>query len=308
MRKILALCLAAILLVSMTACNNKEQTPTIGEVTMPSDLDAKVYPYNDEKIENEDGTKTYKTSYIVHTSNFYDVLTVDDIKYSTTNGMQLFSEIYQDAKLNVINVNNLEKTGTCAFIYIESPILIDFKKMYVYVEGPKTYDESISSKEDYVAKNGSTDGWYSMYLTVSSAQYPSDKIESTYTKNGSGVAKLYDDGRSMFKYELTDDVNIITGNTMLTKYKVTSLRNASLEVFAEQIETSGVPAMIDGEEYVVEDVSEKLSVYCIVEGEYVWIGYQTVDGSDFTNYDGMIPDCIVYVAATYHAFCVNSEN
>lgn len=301
----IALIIALLMaMMCLTACKNDENPTPTGPVFTPTDVDIKTYNCDEWKEEAEDGTRTYYTVLLTYTDDCYDVLTADDLKYSSNDGMIPLTDAFSDVTVDVINVNNYNKVGVCAYIRITSPKLIDMKKVHTLVEGPPEYDENIVTKEDYVSKNGSSDGWQSVLTNIVSTTPPYDEIEAIYTQEDTGVIRLYTNDRAQYWYEITDEARVMKGADFLTKYKVTPIKNSTLEDFTTNLLTNGVPINIVDGEIVETDLDERITLACNIVDGYVWIGFSTVDGSDFKDYDGEVPYAIVYPTNTRHLFCV----
>ena len=138
------------------------------------------------------------------------------------------------------------------------------------------------------------DGWGRVMASVIDAIPRYDEIIKLQTAINNGVIKIKSANGEQYYYESVDPVPVIDGNAMKTKITVDPMQDSSIEILLENLIQYGSFASItDG---VVEEVEldERLRVVGEVVDDELWLGFETADGSNLNEYDGVIPNAIVY--------------
>lgn len=182
---------------------------------------------------------------------------------------------------------------------------MDTKKIYVLLEGAVEYNENVQTMEDYIAINGSADGWLYMMTSVSSKVASIETTSALFASVNSGVVKLCNSNYDQYYYESDSANTVIDGNRMMTRFAVVSLTDGNLEEFVNNIVTDGhVAQLTDGTPTAIELDKRLQIVGEIINGE-VWLGFEIVDGSDFSEYDGEIPNAITYTYIITSCFVIS---
>lgn len=309
MKKLVSILLSIVMVACMmSACNNEKPddnfaTIVTGEATVAKHS-AAVYPIDNWREDAEDGSRTYYTTLLIYSDNFYGAPTIEDIKYKTDNGYENLIDVIEGSSVTIYDINNQPVNGICTYVKIKTHALVDTKKIYAYLSGPSEYNPETLTIDKYKEVHGSTDGWVEMLSSVTTKSAPSDDVARLQTDIYSGVIRLYDDNSSLFYYNSNNANPIVDGNTRLTKIDVDKLKDSPEESLILDLKENGTVAkIVDGKVEIV-DLDERLKITGkIVDGE-VFLGFETVDGSDFGEYDGEIPDAIVYDTLRQYTFVV----
>jgi hypothetical protein len=306
MKKIILLILTIVIVAcSLMACTNNGSDINIvtGEDTI-AEYTANAYLLDSWRNDMDDGNREYYITLLLYSNDYYDAPSIDDVKYKTDDGYGSLMEAIEDSTIVVYQMNNELKAGICSYVKIKTNKLIDTKKIYVLLEGPEKYQENTLTKEEYLLANGSLDGWRSVLTSITESTPPYDEVTTLQTSLNNGGIRLYDDTKSQFYYESDGANKIIDGSTMLTKVFVDPMKNSTLDMLGSALQMGGVANFVDGKVELTE-LNQRLKIaYKIVDNE-LWIGFETVDGSDINKYDGEIPDLIVYTYDKISCFVVN---
>lgn len=304
---IVSCAIAALLLIGglIWILKPAPSTPEIKNEGVPVDFNAYMYIIDNWQSKEND-TVCYYLTLVVYSEDYYDCLTEDDIKYVTNSGYVPLSSAVENTSVTVYPINRDAKKGVCSYVKIKSPRLLDTKKIYAYAEGPIAYQENVNTKEDYKNANGTLDGWRALYISVTTKSFNIDNTESLRSIY-EGVIRLSTDNNEQYYYESRTPSPIINENKMLTKIYVDPLKKATLETFMDALINNATFSVInDGVAEKVE-LDPRLKVIGeIVDGE-VLIGFETVDGSSFEDYDGAVPDAIRYESGSKYTFIVKTN-
>lgn len=296
MKKLLCLVMVVLLIVSLTACKNNEQpAPTITPVGSTAKFEVTTYLVEEWKDINENNETTgYNYILLVYTDGFYCHVENNDIKFLDTTERKPLTEAIDGATVQTINLNAGNKKGTCAYVTIKIPKLIDTRKINILVEGPATYDAEVSTKDEYIKKHGNDDGWYATLTSISTHTPTYQDVELNYKSETSGMLRLFDTGRSQYWYEnvsaaaLKDSKIIITMN-------VTPLKNTTIDDFVKGFKEGCYFVDIDENGAFKEaKLDDRLEFVIATSGNAVELIMQMKDGSDIANYDGKMPSAIIY--------------
>jgi hypothetical protein len=293
----------------MSACKNKkEPAPTAPSEQVsitPAEFTASVYMVDSWRKDMEDGSREYYITLLMHSEDYYDAPTSDDIKYQTDDGYASLTDAIEGSSISIYQTNAETKMGISTYAKIKTPKLIDVKKIHVLLEGPAEYDKDALTKEDYASKYGNTEGWRALLSCVSSKTPPIALAAQLQSTIDYGVVRMFDQNYSFFYYEKSEGEVVVDANKKVSKFTVDIMRDITLEPIATSIANATYCVkFIDGKAQKVE-LDKRLKIFSsIVNGELI-VGFETVDGSDFSTYDGEIPDAIAYVYDTTHYFTID---
>ena len=306
-KKNIILLFAIIVLFSLVACKQDGASVVKGEQEL-ADYEATAYLLDSWK-EIDNNSTTYITSIIVYSEDFYDCPTSDDVKLLTENDYKPLSETIEQSEITVYTMNKNLYRGIYTHIKIKSPELLDTTKIYIDVEGPLGQQEKERTKDEYEKTNGSLDGWVGLMLQVSERNIPSIAGKHDLTDSLKyGTVEIINKNRDQFYYlsEMTE--SIVENNKILTKFFIDAVTESDVNEIPNNLIIDGKVANIIDSKVEIVELDERLTIYCeIIDGE-LWVGYETVDGSDFSAYDGNTPDAVVYnVAGVNNCFIIKES-
>jgi hypothetical protein len=285
-----------VLLVAMIIAVGKDPVDDkhnlVTNAATPSEYSAQTYLIDSWREDFDNGAKKYYITLAMHSNDYYALIKNDDVKYLKDGKYEPLTEACVGSSVEVFNMN-VTQSGICAYAKISTNELIDIKKIYVKMSGPMKYDMDTLSKDAYVEKYGTTDGWCSKLATVSERSIPHIEMFAMQGGFETGVIRLHTAQSDMYYYESTKNP-VTNENSIVTKFNITSLKDCDIETLVNIVANQTVFAnIVDG---VVSEVKldQRLQVIShIVDGE-AWIGFETIDGSDISAYDWEIPDAIVH--------------
>ena len=292
MRKnILIICLCVLMLVFLCSCGESDQYAEPGDVIQYNATASIVDSWKD----TEGDAAIYVTSIVLHSDDFYDCPQANDVNISTDEGYQVLTDFVPGAEIVVYNLNESLHQGVYTYMKIKSPKLLDTKKIYVNLEGPVEYQNDIDTSEKYLEVNGSMDGWCNLLVQLSEYDKQASKnwghmIDS----NSYGVIELVNKDRDQFYYSYIDDNMIINNDKMLKKVFIDKLTNSDINQIVDQLIQDGQVANIVNGEIEIINIDDKLEIYSCVDNGELFVGFKTTDGSNFNEYNGEIPEVIVY--------------
>lgn len=296
MKKLLCLIMAVLMIVSLTACKNNEQPePTIIPIGSTAKFEVKACFVEEWKnLDDNNETTRYNYIVIVYTDGFYSSIENNDVKFLDASDRKPLTEAIDGATVNVINLNTINKKGTCAYVTFTTPKLIDTRKISILVEGPATYDSETNTKEEYVAKHGNDDGWYATLTSISTHTPTYQDVELSYKGDDSGMIRLFDTGRSQYWYDSVSAATLKDSKISISM-NVTPLKNTTVDDFIKGFKEGCyfVDINEDGSFKEVE-LNKQLEFVIVANNNAVELIIQMKDGSDIANYDGKIPSAIIY--------------
>lgn len=282
----------------MSACKN-EKSPTQNDPTNPTakvepaSYSARTYMIDQWRVDLDDGSREYYITLLMHSNDYSARPTSEDVKYHTDDGYYPIEDSFDNAVVEVYQPE-LVTNGTCAYAKIKTSQLIDTKKIHVQLSGPKEYQEGIQTKDDYVAINGSADGWCSVLTQISSMSTPNAEALKMQKPNVGGLLRLSDEKYSQYYYAPTEQTGIVDKDRIWSKFTIDALKNATLDNAKTHITQHGEPVNFENGIAKKVELDKRLKIVCDVVDGCLWVGVATVDGSDIAQYDGEIPDMIVY--------------
>ena len=291
-KKIIALFLCCLIVVSVAACN-ESKTPTTSPVE-PVGYTATAYILDSWK-DTSGESAVYITSIMLYSKDFYDCPDVSDVKILTDDQYENLTDVVEGSEITVYTMNESLHNGIYTHMKIKSPKLLDTKKIYVNLEGPIEYQENVKTSEEYLEVNGSLDGWASLLVQLSERVQPSAEDRCAMIDSLSyGVIELVNQNRDQFYYASSNSKVVIEGNKMVTKIFIDPVTNSDMNQIPDQLIKDGEVANIVDGKLVMSELDERLAIYSCVENGELLIGFETIDGSDFKSYNGEVPDAIVY--------------
>jgi hypothetical protein len=283
----------------LSACNNNSEQNTdpsivTGDVE-PSEFSANTYLLDSWREDAEDGSRSYYITLLMYSDDYYACPTTNDVKYKTGKEYQVLTNAIEGAEVTLYQVNTELKSGICTYAKIKTPALLDTKKLYVYLAGPIEYDENTLTEEAYKAQHGSLDGWRKLLTRVSKNSPPNEDVVSMQTSINSGVIRLCDEHYTQYYYSSQNPHPVVDGNRSMTKITIDPMKEeGTLENLATHLTQYGGVALIKNDIATTTELDARLRVvYEIIDNE-LWLGFETVDGSDISTYDGDIPNAISY--------------
>ena len=298
-KKISCFALAALMIMSMSACGNKE-TPDIE--TFP----AIEYEYSittrvvDEwRVDHEDGSRTYYISLHAETDKMYCEPSVNDISYTTDDGRKPLLEAIEGSDIQMINYSEEKKESTSLSIIITTPKLIDKNKIRIVYSGPSSYDPDATDRASYEAKHGAG-SWGSLDATISSSSFSSSLIITSFDgidhglmsqqfedNGGSHTIAAYIDNRAHDSMVVENDKAYLNLPAIcINRWDPANGVSGLLRVFC--------PKNTNDKEAEIVTLDENLETYLEYTDGAFKIGYKTVDGSDIQPYLENIPDWIEF--------------
>jgi hypothetical protein len=227
-------------------------------------------------------------TFLLYSEDYYDEPDSDDIKYLTENGYEPIGDVVEGIEMKLYAMNSTSKEGICSYLKIKTNKLIDAQKIYALLEGPVKYDETLNSHEEYKEKYGDDVAWGSLMVNYTTHNVPTADVSSISPKNGEGVIFLADGKSSSYYYNMTNNT-IVNGNKMLRKMEVEQFSDAGLESLVETLKFAIPAKIVDGEVQRVDDLDENIHVCCEIIDGCMWIGFETVNGSDINSYKDIVP-------------------
>ena len=153
MRRIILTIFATSALITLAGCGKVHDPSSVTEATV-----VEVEPTEEVIVTATDNvdasiikTEVTEAGYIytvfVSSNEAYSVLKNDCVKFLDETYKNI-SDVHQDVKVFVWNLNDVSTTNTCAFIRIESPTILDMKKVFISVFGTTKYQESRRASRD----------------------------------------------------------------------------------------------------------------------------------------------------------------
>lgn len=298
-KRISCFALAALMILSMSACRNKEE-PEIEEIPVVE------YEYNittrivDEwRVDNEDGSRTYYISLHAETDKMYCEPSADNVKYTTNDGSKPLMEAIEGSDIKIIHYNDGHKKSTSSSIIISTPDMIDKNKIRIIYSGPSSYDPDATDRESYEAKHG-IGSWGSLNSTISSSTFSSSLIISVADNVDHGLMSKVIDSKGE-TYTVAAYVDNRAHNSMVVESDVAYLYLPTICInrwdaapSVDGLSQVFSPKNINDKEAEIVKLDENISTYLeYVDGAFK-IGYKTVDGSDIQPYLENIPDWIEF--------------
>lgn len=301
-KKIIAIASAVLLVVALAlvlkSCIKKEHE----DETVLAKYTACMYQVDQWKVENEDGTRDYFTTFLLYSDDYYDEPTVDDIKYLTNDGYEILESVVEDSEVTIYTMNSTVKEKVCTYVKIKTKKMLDEQKVYASIAGPTEYDAEISSKEDYIEKYGSDEGWRALMVCVTTYNVPTTTVSAFQPNQNEGVVHLVDEDSSSCYYKMSNEGSVIEGNSILRKVEVDPLSENGTNAFIDTINASYAAKVIDGEITVMENLDENIQIVCKVIGGEVWLGFELADGTNWSDYHGETPEMIIF-SLNEHTYC-----
>lgn len=300
-KKIFTICLCFLLVISLCACNKISDIPTTPSEPVKYEATASII---DSWKDTTGDAPVYVTSIVLYSEDFYSCPTDGDVKILIDNNYETLVEAVAGSTIAVYTMNKNLHHGVYTHMKIKSPKLLDVKKIYVALEGPVEYKENVETSEEYQKINGSLDGWASLLVQLSTRNQPS-------TKNGyamvdslnHGIVELASKNRDRFYYSLINKELVLDDDKMLSSFFIDPITNSDSGQIADHIINDGVVANIVDGEIVVSKIDNRLEIYSCVEDGELLVGFKMADGSNFSTYDGEVPDAIVYNKVEGCSYC-----
>lgn len=301
--------LVVVMMLSLAACNNETPTetePVINTVEpVPMEFRSATYLLGDWREDLDDGKRCYYISLLMYSEDYCADITVDNILYKVDGEYIPIHNAIEGVSVDLMDVADKSKTGICTYAMIKTPKLIDVKKIRVYIAGPSQYDAEAMSKDAYEAKYGSSDGWRALYTSISTKTPPHDAAAELQNTMDCGVIRLYDDTKSQFYYKALSEEPTIEGGRMTMIFELCKMTEGTStdNLIQHLVDFAVCYVNTDGE---LKDIAldENLKMVCeIVDGNLV-LGFETVDGSDISLFEGEIPDVITYPHETPYNFVI----
>jgi hypothetical protein len=287
-------CIVLIVVGVVLVCNKpaEEQPNLVTNAATPSEYSAQTYLIDSWHENFDDGTKKHYITLAIYSADYYAEIDHEDIKYLDEGKYESLSNVWNGSSVEIFNLNTTQ-SGICAYAKITTNELIDLKKIYVKMSGPAKYDAEALTKDDYVEKYGTTDGWCSKLASVSERSIPHRAMFAMQGGLAASTIRLYTEEADMYYYESTKEP-VIDGNSIMTKFNVNILKECSIDTLVDVIAYQTTFANIVDGVALETELDERLQIVAeIVDGE-VWIGFETVDGSAMSTYNGEVPDAIVH--------------
>ena len=294
LKSLITLLCMALLCSGLVACGNDQKDEPKDE-SVPATYTASMYRIDDWKVKNEDDTKDYYMTFLLHSEDYYDEPDVDDIKYLTENGYEPISEAIEGIEIKLYTMNSTSKKGICSYLKIKTNKLIDAQKIYALLEGPVEYDETLKNHEEYKEKYGDDVAWGALMINYTTHNIPTTTVSAVSPRDGEGVFFLSDGQSSSYYYNMTGDI-VINENKMLKKVEVEQLSEVGIESLSETLKYALPAQMVNGELQRMDNLNDNLQICCEIVDGCLWLGFETVDGSDIDDYKDALPYALVFMS------------
>lgn len=295
--KLLLLAVVFTMILGLCACNNNEQKPTEPSRFVPVDgaPEATTYIIDSWREDKEDGTRDYFIKLLSYSDDYYAELSSEDVVYKTESGYEQLSATVDGAIVDIYNYNAESKEGIASLILIKTNKMIDEKKVYVRLSGPTKYEDGVKTREDYVEKHGSADGWVSKLTSITEKTPPYSNIVQKYTSATSGPIMMISDGYNVYNFALTDDEPIINETTHLKRIELTAVSTRSIEDFIADISMCSLAykATDDNGNEVWKFADAKFQAYGEIINGQVYIGYKMADDSKIADAGVPLPEAFL---------------
>jgi hypothetical protein len=299
-------CIAVVigLVIFAGSDDNSDRPNLVDGNAQPNQYVSHIYKLDEWKNDLEDGKKEYYVSFVMYSKDYYANPTINHIKYHKDGKYERLIDVFPDAKIELFDVNTTQN-GICTYAKVKTSQLIDIKSVHVLLEGPAKYDSEALTKEAYVNKYGSTKGWIATMVRVSEKTANHSDLAELQTDFYRGVCRVSDFKSSQFYYESGNYAPVIKDNKILSKVDVVPIKNCEISAMADAIlYSTAFYNIVDGVATEAK-LDERLRVVSQeIDGE-LWVGFETIDGSNMSDYDGEIPDVIAYINLKTCYFQVN---
>lgn len=295
MKKILAIILTIVMVLSLGACSNQEEnTSDSNFVVSTGGPSADTYLLSSWK-EEVDGNREYYLSFYLHSSNYYAILNADSVQFLTDEGeYKALTDAFEASTVEIIDFNE-QKQGTSAIALIKTKQMVDNKKIYVLMEGPLQYDEDILTKEDYIAKYNkepSDEEWIARLCSSSNQTPPMKTIPFSHNDN-SGLFGFSNEGKHYFYYSRVGQ-STTTDNYVYSQFKINKLTDFSVEQITDTLNSSLYGAKLTDGLFEYVEINEKIQIYCELNDDILTVGYKTIDDSPIKTYVSQLPAYLAY--------------
>lgn len=299
---ILSLC---VLVVGLLLLNEEE--PEEEPVVFSEQVET-LYLIDQWSVEKENEEKDYFVSLYLESNDYYDITQPEDVLCLTDEGeYKAFADVNKTADVQIFQRYEEELTDSvAAYILIKTDELVDLNNLFVNIEGPEKKIDGVETKEQYIEKTGSADGWNGT-ITTCVEQTIDDGSASTIEKTiyNKGFLNMLDDDSSVGYYEKIENSFIEKDNRKIVEI--------SLKDFSEKasiaIETTIADAMMV---YIEKDTQEVVldnsgnwslnlkKVFEPTEKGFV-VGYEYEDVEAIKDKEGHIPNAMaMYIGDTQY--------
>ena len=282
----------------MTACKNNGNQEFKDE-SQEASYTATLFKIDDWRVDLEDSTREYYMTFIAYTTDYCATITNDQVMYLTSDsGYKPITEALENVSVDIYNVVDRTKSnGTCTYIKIKSPVIVDTKKIYVRVAGPATYDPNTLTRDDYIAVHGNEDGWKSILCSYTQTSTKYDDIENLHNMVNENVIRVdADDSYPQFYYKRTNDAAVVTDTEVYAVFDLVALNESDPAKLTAAIENNAVyiESVKEDGTYTTMKIDENLVAFArIVDGQ-LHVGIKTKDDSSIATYKDQLPCAITY--------------
>lgn len=278
MKRLLIIMLVAILAISCCACNKNEEPPVDETIVLtPATYTAASYRINEWRVE---GTKDYYTILATYSKDFYGVINEDDIMYYTDT-YHAFKEVFPESDITIYNVNS-SKTGIGAYIKIHTNQLIDLKKVYIVTEGPATYIDGVTTKEQFIAAGHDASEWIKFYTTISTKAPPFNDINALNITDNVAILS----GPDARAYCAAGNYDVLVEENKITVKFPYDMFTAMNEQAVKDMLRTNFQVAIEKDGKVTEIyLPEGLEIFSDVDEEYFYVGVQAIGNKALNEYE-----------------------
>jgi hypothetical protein len=281
----------------MTACKNNNNQEFKDE-SKDASYTATLFRIDDWRVDLENSEREYYMTFIAYSKDYHAVINEEQVLYLADDGYKPIKEALSDISVETYNVVDGTKiNGTCTYIKIKSPSIVDTKKIYVRIAGPSEYDPNATTVKDYVAIHGNEDGWRSVLCNPTQTSTKYDDIEELHNMINTNVIRVDADGSyPQFYYKRISDSAIVTDTEVYSEFDIVALNESDPAKLVSAIENNAVyiESIADDGTYKTMKVDENLIAFArIIDGK-LQIGVKTKDGSEISQYTDKLPCAITY--------------
>ena len=263
---------------------NKETDPPI----VPAKYNASASKVGSWVEESKD-RKDYFVTILLSSQDYYCKPQKDCVMYLDENQYKPIHEVFEDIDIDFYYASEGVFEGFYTYVKIHTHQLIDTKRIYFQLSGPRIYDQSTLTKEDYIAIHGNNDGWCEMLCGISTKFPDNDSAVQSERSMYEGTIMLFNETNSIFYIKPTATKASKLDNAYLKEFIIESLTGESVDVFCTNFSQTAECVTLVDDVVASDKLDDRLKIVAKVTEGRVMIGYETVDGSSINNYDGVIP-------------------
>ena len=284
----LAVAVVTIVCVILLNKNPEDEEPVF------SKYNEDLYLIDQWSEDNADGEKDYYVSFYLESKDYYDVINPEDVVW-LDNGYSPITEVYETAEIQTFERFPGATTGVASYILIKTDDLLDLNKIYVQTSGPEEKIEGVETKEDYIEKTGSEEGWNETTVAWTEKNILAEETDEMSMMYNHGFLHMEDENSSIAYFETKEDSVMIAEDRKTVDVRLTKLSENVFDAFEE---TMGMTTLgfVDKETDRVDVHANWVMNTEIIKEETedgFTIGYKYEDIESVKDDDGRLPNAII---------------